>query len=135
MERTGVKALGLILARQLAEHVSTPMFVIDTEGTLIYFNEPSEPILGQSFSQTGELSADEWAGLWKPERVATGETIDPAQLPVMVALNAHTPTHGHMRITKPSGDRTVIAVTGLPLFNGPDEFVGAVAIFWEEAES
>jgi len=36
MERTRHKSLLLILARELATNVATPIFVVDPEGTLVF---------------------------------------------------------------------------------------------------
>ena len=37
----------LILVRQLASYLTTPFLVVDTKGTLLYFNEAAEPLLGR----------------------------------------------------------------------------------------
>ncbi len=56
----------LILARDLASRLATPVFVVDHEGTLVYFNEAAEPVLGRTYAETGELRAGEWATEWTP---------------------------------------------------------------------
>jgi len=42
--------LVLILARDLAEKLATAMFLVDHEGTLVFFNETAEQILGRTFA-------------------------------------------------------------------------------------
>jgi PAS domain-containing protein len=125
--------LVLILARGLASSIATPMFLVDPEGTLVYFNEPAEGILGQSYAEAGELSSDEWSTMFYPEDPETGEKIPREALPLMIALAERRPAHLSMVITGQDGVRRAIALTAFPLFARTDEFVGAVAIFWEES--
>jgi len=125
--------LVLILARGLASSIATPMFLVDPEGTLVYFNEPAEGILGQSYAEAGELSSDEWGTMFYPEDPETGEKIPREVLPLMIALAERRPAHRSMVITAQDGVRRGIALTAFPLFARTDEFVGAVAIFWEES--
>jgi PAS domain-containing protein len=125
--------LVLILARGLASSIATPMFLVDPEGTLVYFNEPAEGILGQSYAEAGELSSDEWGTMFYPEDPETGEKIPREALPLMIALAERRPAHLSMVITGQDGVRRAIALTAFPLFARTDEFVGAVAIFWEES--
>ena len=56
----------MILARDLTSRLATPAFVVDEEGTLAYFNEAAEPVLGRSYAEAGELRAGEWASKWDP---------------------------------------------------------------------
>ena len=49
----GARSLPLILARELAANLSTPMFLIDAEGTLAYCNDAAELMLGRSFGELG----------------------------------------------------------------------------------
>jgi PAS domain-containing protein len=125
--------LVLILARGLASSIATPMFLVDPEGTLVYFNEPAEGILGQSYAEAGELSSDEWGTMFYPEDPQTEEKIPREDLPLMIALTERRPAHRSMVITGQDGVRRAIALTAFPLFARTDEFVGAVAIFWEES--
>jgi PAS domain-containing protein len=130
VERTRHKSLALILARELASNLALPMFLVDPDGTLVYFNEAGEEILGQSFATTGELAAHEWGARWHPERLdGTPYPLD--GLPLVVALRDKRPAHDVMRITAVDGTRREIHVTAIPLFSHVDEFAGAVAMFWD----
>ncbi|MGH2724493.1 MAG: PAS domain-containing protein [Actinomycetota bacterium] len=124
-----------ILARGLASSVATPMFLVDPGGTLVYYNEPAEEILGQTYAEAGELSAEEWSGaMFSPEDPDTGEPFASEDMPLSVALAERKPAHRFMRIVGLDGVKRRIGVTAFPLFARSDEFVGAVAIFWEEKE-
>jgi hypothetical protein len=54
------------------------------------------------------------------------------ELPLSIALVKHQAAHRPFRITGLDGTKRTIAVTAFPLFARADEFVGAMAIFWEE---
>src|SRR6476646_10754598 len=56
----------IILLRELADHLSTAIFVVDPEGALVYYNEPAEGLLGRRFDETGSLSLQEWSTMFKP---------------------------------------------------------------------
>jgi PAS domain-containing protein len=125
--------LVLILARGLASSIATPMVLVDTEGNVVYFNEPAEPILGQSYAEAGEMSRDEWLGRFQPHDPETGEQPALESLPIGVALNDRRPAHSSLQITGADGEQRSIAVTAFPLFARTQELAGALAIFWEEA--
>jgi PAS domain-containing protein len=128
---TGEHNLVLIIARGLASSIATPMFLVDPTGKLVYFNEPAEGILGQSFAESGEMPAEEWGTIFYPEDSESGEKIAPDQLPLSLALSEQKPAHKAFAITGRDDIRREIAVTAFPLFARADELVGAVAIFWE----
>ena len=127
---TRQKNLLLILARDVASKIATPMFVIDAEGTLVFFNEAAEPVLGQTFADTGELKADEWMDVWKPCDFDR-RPIPPEALPLGIALYERRPAHRELMIVGVDGVERRVAATALPLLAHRDELVGAVTLFWE----
>jgi PAS domain-containing protein len=131
MDAGSPKNLVLILARELASNVATPIFIVDADGTLVFYNEPAEAIVGQPFAQVGEMSAAEWGAMLKPENLA-GEKVSRTAVPPGIALLEKRPAHQSMQITGLDGQKRRLAITAFPLFAKADEFVGAVSIFWEE---
>jgi PAS domain-containing protein len=132
VEETRHKTLILILARELATNLATPVFVVDPEGTLVFYNEAAEGILGEPFGVVGELTRDQWVAMFPPE-APDGTPLSLEQLPLIRALGDHTPVHDHIRIKGRDGIVRDIAVTAFPLLVGGEEFAGAVAIFWEHS--
>ena len=120
----------LILARDLASQLSTPMFIVDTEGTLIYFNEPAEAIIGRTWAEAGELSAEEWGTMFR-QRTLEGEPLPTKELPLVIALTEHRASHRSLRITGLDGVERTISNTAIPLMPHPGEIVGAVSVFWD----
>jgi PAS domain-containing protein len=129
MERTRHKSLLLILARELAVNVATPIFVVDPEGTLVFYNEPAESVLGASFATTGELTFEQWGQTWNP-RDPDGVAIEPRDLPLAQAFRDKRAAHAPMWITGLDGTERLISVTSVPLLGADDELMGAIAIFW-----
>ena len=62
----GSYEIEIILNRQLADCLSIPVFITDTAGDLIFYNEPAEQILGKRFEETGEMPKEEWSTAFKP---------------------------------------------------------------------
>jgi PAS domain S-box-containing protein len=125
--------LVLILVRDLADKLASAVFVVDEEGTLVYFNEAAAEILGRSFGEVGMLSEAEWSKAFVPMEF-DGRELAPEQLPLVVARQQRRPSHRAFMIRNMEGQELAIAVTALPLFARKDEFVGAAAIFWEHEE-
>jgi PAS domain-containing protein len=124
--------LVFILARGLASSIATPVFLVDPEGTLVYYNEPAEEILGQTYAEAGAQPIEQWGKMFSPVDPDSGQEVDPRSLPLGVALTQRQPAHAPLHITGLDGVGRDIAVTAFPLFAKSDEFIGAMAIFWED---
>jgi PAS domain-containing protein len=126
------KPIELILMRQLASSLAMPIFLVDAEGTLAFYNEPAERVLGMRFEETGEMPAGEWSTRWELSDV-DGRPLAPTQAPLMIALAQRRPAHVKLSIRGLDGARRRIDVTAFPLTRLGDQVVGAVALFWETA--
>ena len=124
------KDVEMILARQLASYLALPMFLVDPEGTLIFFNEPAEAILGLRFQETGELPAEQWATVFNPHD-QHGEPITPNMLPLIIAVTTKHPAHSDFWITSADASKHFLEVTAIPVIGQAGRFLGAMAIFWE----
>src|SRR6266851_1201931 len=87
----------VILLRQLASYLAMPIFIVDPHGTLVFYNEPAELILGKRFEETGEMSAEEWSTAFQPMD-EEGRSLDPAKVPLRIAFESRRPTHGSLWI-------------------------------------
>ena len=122
----------VILFKQVASYLATPIFVVDPEGTLVYYNEPAERLLGCRYDETGEMPMSEWSTIFVPSDVK-GVPLAPDALPLALALEQREPAHGDMCITGLDGAIRHISVTAFPLVGQHERDLGAVAIFWESA--
>jgi PAS domain-containing protein len=120
----------VILTRHLASYLAMPVFLVDRAGTLVYYNEPAELILGKRFDETGPMAADEWATIFNPTD-PTGAPLPPHELPLIIALVERRPVHRQICIRGLDGVLRLIEVTAFPLLGTAERDLGAVAIFWE----
>lgn len=131
MDRRRSKHLVLILAREFASNLATPMLIADAEGRLVFYNEAAEEVVGGPFAEVGELPIDEWTASFQP-RTRESEPLPAEERPVRRAFDERRASHERFVITGPDGVEGEVGVTAFPLFAHADEFVGVVAIFWQE---
>jgi PAS domain-containing protein len=124
------KRVEVILMRQLAGYLATPMLVVNPVGTLLYFNEPAEVLLGKRFEEVGELPASAWSTVFAPSDAA-GAPMPPEEFPLLVALARRTPAHAAFWIRGMDGQRRHIEVAAFPLIGFEGTPLGAVATLWE----
>ena len=123
------KAIQMILARQLASCVAMPILLVDTDGNLIFYNEPAEDILNRRFEETGEISAEEWNAL---VTVADDDRI-PLPLderPMRAALVHRRPVSRRLWSRRGDNPWRQMQVTALPLVGENEQLIGAMSIFW-----
>jgi PAS domain-containing protein len=120
----------VILARHLAEHLALPVFIIDPQGNLIFFNEPAEAVLGLRFGDTGLMPASEWSTIFEPIDQA-GTPIAPGELPLIIAMTHCRPAHKAFWIRGLDQKIRHIELTAFPLIGQSGRISGAVSIFWE----
>ena len=108
-----------------------PILIVDTEGTLIYYNEPAEAILGQHFDETGEMPADEWSKLFALADESR-EPIAQNERPMMLALSERKPVFRTVWMRCGYADWRHVSITAYPLIGEGGQFLGAMMIFWED---
>ncbi len=120
----------IILNRQLADCLSIPMFITDTIGNLIFYNEPAEEIFGKRFEDTGEMPVEQWSTMFRPVD-ESGIMLPPDELPLVKTLQNATPYHKTFWIESLQGKNQKISVTSYPIIGRTGIMSGAVAIFWK----
>ncbi len=119
----------IILNRQLADCMSIPVFITDTKGNLIFYNEPAEDVLGKTYEDTGEMPVEVWSSIFKTKDL-DGKDIPPEDLPLVKTLQNCLPYHKTFLIENLKGVSEKISLTSYPIIGRPGKFLGAVAIFW-----
>lgn len=120
----------IILTRQLADSLSTPIFVVDPAGNLVFYNESAELLLGRRFEEAGEMTVGELAELFRPVD-QDGHPIAAEELPIAVALRTQVPSHRRFRIVGLDGVARCLETTAIPLVGQRGRLLGAMTIFWE----
>jgi len=128
MTTSAINEIGL--ARELANSLVIPIFIVDPDGDLLFYNEPAERLLGSRFEETGAMPANVWSRVFCPTD-EQGKPLLPESLPLMIALSEKRPAHRGMWIRGSDNALRHIEVTAFPLLGQLDRFLGAVAMFWE----
>ena len=126
----GPRSLPLILARELAANLATPMFLIDATGTLVFYNEAAELMLGKTFAEMGEVTANEFGAmldLADPD----GTPVRRRDTPAGIAFIERAPSHKRLVATTLDGKRGTFEVTAYPLFGHVEDMHGVLTVFWE----
>lgn len=120
----------VILARHLAEYLALPMFIVDPDGNLVYYNDAAGSVLGYNYDETGPMPASEWATLFQPVD-QKGRPLKAEELPLVMVTMKHHPAHRGFWIRGMDGATRYIEVTAFPLIVQGQRFLGAIAVFWE----
>jgi PAS domain-containing protein len=123
----------MILMRQLASHLRTPILIVDPRGHLVYFNEAAEPILGRRFEETGEIRRGEWSAVFAPTN-DDGSAVPREEQPLFIATEHHRPAYRRSWIRGLDGVLRQIEGVAFPLLGVGARFLGAAGIFWEVRE-
>ena len=129
MNAPSQRPLELILARNLLSTLSTPAFLANRPGDIVFYNDAAGVLLGRRFEQTGAISATEWVEAFGPFD-AEGRPIPVEEQQITLALRRNRPAHARHRIRSLNGAEHVVEVSGVPVIGG-DGFVGAMVFFWE----
>src|SRR6476620_3302287 len=98
------RPLELILARNLMTALSTPAFLVDEGGLLVFYNEAAGLLLGKSWEELGTVGPEEWGALFGPFD-ESGEPIPYDELPLVVAVRDDRPAHANFEIGSTDGSR------------------------------
>ena len=130
---TNEPSLPLILARELAANLATPMFLIDAQGILVFFNEAAELLLGKTYGDIGGISALEFGAMLELANV-DGTPLRRRDSPAGVAFYDREPAHRTLLATTLDGTRHPFEVTAYPLFGHVGEMHGVLTVFWRAKE-
>jgi PAS domain-containing protein len=132
VERQSQRPLELILARNLLSTLSTPAFLANQPGDIVFYNEAAGILLGRRFEENGAMSAQDWVDAFGPID-DDGNPIPVEDQPLTSALRRNQPGHARHRIKSLTGAEHNVEVSGVPVI-GVDGFLGAMVFFWATGE-
>jgi hypothetical protein len=106
------------------------MFLIDAAGTLVYFNEAAELMLGRTYGEVGPITANEFGAALQVAEL-DGSPMRRRDSPPGVAFFQREPAHRTLLATTLGGTRKPFEVTAYPLFGKVGEMHGVLTVFWE----
>jgi PAS domain S-box-containing protein len=124
------KEVELILLRQWASHLNMPIFLVDRDGNLLYYNEPAEVLLGRRFDEAGEMSVFDHSSLFETT-AEDGSPIASEDMPLGIAMTQRRPAFQRIRFKALDGTQRLVEITAFPLEGQGGHWLGSVAIFWE----
>lgn len=126
----GGKPLQLILARELASNLATPMSLIDARGMLVFYNDAAARLIGRPFGEIGEIPSEEMGAILRMKTL-DGQVLLRRESPSGVSFNEHRPSHQTLYATGYDGVERLVHLTAYPLFGTNGEMHGVVSVFWE----
>ena len=115
------------LVRELAANLPTPMFLVDANGMLVFYNDAAASFFGKTFAEVGQIPAVEWATILTPRE--QGMPIPPDELPLAIAVQQRRPGTPRHVDTELDGVPRQLTVTAIPLQGQQGEHLGAAANF------
>jgi PAS domain-containing protein len=129
--KTPQHSVELILVRQLASYLFVPVLVFDAAGTVVFYNEPAERILGVRFEETGRIDREEADRLVELSDDPSAGPEDPER-PLDVALQQRRPAHSRRWLLRRADRvRLQVELTVFPIIDHEERLLGAMAMFWE----
>ena len=125
----GGKPLPLILARELAANLATPMFLMDASGVLVFYNDAAALLIGRPFAELGEVPAEDF-GAVLDLKTPDGKPLRRRDSPAGIAFFERRPAHMTLAATGYDGTRRMVHATAYPLFGATGEMHGVVSVFW-----
>jgi PAS domain-containing protein len=122
------RPLELILARNLMSALSTPAFLVDEGGILVFYNEAAGILLGKRFEELGTVGPDEWGSMFGPFDEG-GEPIPYEDLPLVAAVRDGHPAHADFTIRSTDGAEHTVEASAFPILTAHGS-QGAIALFW-----
>jgi PAS domain-containing protein len=120
--------LELILARNLISIISLGAMLVDTEGSIVFYNDAASEVLGARFEETGRIPWEAWRAEIGPFD-EEGQRLPTRNLPVTVALRDARPGYGRFHIQSANAGLIAIEAAALPLI-GSTGHHGALVVFW-----
>ncbi len=130
---SGQQPIEMILLRQLASYLTIPIWMMDGDGNLLYYNEPAEKLLGVQFDDAGPIHADQLATMFMTSDL-DGNPIDDVDLPVVTALVKHQPAHSKIRFCGLDQVWRDVDISAMPVEGQGGRFLGVFATFWESVD-
>jgi PAS domain-containing protein len=123
----------LILARSLLATLSTPGFLVDEDGIVVFFNDAASVLLGVRYEEVGRMGPEAWGTAFGPLD-ESGREIPLEELPLTIALRHGRPSHARLRIRSTQGVHNDIEAAAVPILT-VEGTRGAMVFFWKVDEA
>ena len=128
------KPLELILARNLLTSISTPGFLVDDSGSVVFYNEAAGALLGRPFEDVGRMTPEQWTATYGP-LAEDGQPFGLDELPTTAAIRRGRPAHAVFKIRSSRGAEQVVESSAFPIVASEEGTSGAMILFWPLEEN
>lgn len=108
--------------------LSTPAFLVDEGGVLVFYNEAAGILLGKRFEELGTVGPEEWGSMFGPFDEG-GEPIPYDELPLVTAVRNGRPAHAEFTVRSTDGLSHEVEASAFPILTAHGS-QGAIAVFW-----
>ena len=108
--------------------LSTPSFLVDEGGLLVFYNEAAGALLGRRFEELGQVGQEEWGALFGPFG-DDGEPVPYDELPLVSAVRSGRPAHARLTIHSADGGEHAVEASAFPILTAHGS-QGALAMLW-----
>lgn len=127
------KPVELILARNLMSSLSTPSFLVDEGGVLVFYNEAAGLLLGKRFEEVGSVGPEAWGAMFGPFD-KDGKPLPYESIPIVHAVRSGRPAHSTFQIRSMDGSLHDIEASAFPILTAHGSR-GGIVVFWPTDES
>lgn len=124
------QAIEVILMRQCASYLATPVFMLDADERFLFCNEPAEALLGRRFDPAGEMRLEELLTLLETAN-GDGSPLSLDTFPLGTACRKRRPASRVLRYRGVDGSWRTANMTAFPIQGQGGRHLGAVGMFWE----
>jgi PAS domain-containing protein len=129
----GDRPVELLLMRQVSSYLRTAIYLLGPDGSVLFYNEPAERLLGRRFDEAEPMGVEEWSTLLEPTDAA-GKPITVDERPMIIAWRKQQPAHRRFWIRSFDGVPHDIEGLAFPLVGHAARQLGAVGVFWEHTK-
>ncbi len=122
--------LEMILIRQFSRHLASPVWLLDSSGELVFYNEPAEQVLGLEFAEIGAIASVDLTEMFEVTET-NGEPLPEGELPIIKALREQVPSNRTVRFRAMDGVWRTVEVLAMPIIAQHEQCLGVMATFWE----
>jgi PAS domain-containing protein len=124
------RPIELILLRELARRLSTPVTLYDAGGRLAYLNRAAEVLFAVDYEELGEITLAEAVAIIRPTDTH-GVPIPVEHMPTGIALGQQVAQQANMWVHDQNGKAHRVANTSIPLRGQGGGALGAMSIWWK----
>ena len=117
----------------MASYLTMPIFMMDSDENLVYYNGAGEVLLGRAFVEAEEMNLDDLPDMFQLH-AEDGSPLPLDAFPLSIALRQRRPAYLLVKYQALDEVWRSAKVTAVPLESQARRHVGAMCFWWEDRE-